>query len=68
MFVIKTKGSDKVPDYIQIRDNNFALVDYVKLSSIEKKLKEIIPKSYEKYIKIILSAEFGQIIKISEDE
>ncbi len=40
MFIIKVKGKAKIPDYIQIRDENFVLVAYFRadrpLKSIEK--------------------------------
>jgi hypothetical protein len=28
MFILKIKGSARIPDYIQIRDGNFTLVAY----------------------------------------
>jgi len=28
MYIIKVKGKNKIPDYIQIRDDNMALVAY----------------------------------------
>ncbi len=28
MYIIKIKGKEKIPDYIQFRDENFALVAY----------------------------------------
>jgi hypothetical protein len=33
MYILKTKGSDKIPDYIQIRDNEFSLVAHFKAKS-----------------------------------
>lgn len=40
MYIIKVKGKAKIPDYIQIRDENFVLVAYFRadrpLKSIEK--------------------------------
>ncbi len=28
MYIIKVKGKAKIPDYIQLRDNNFVLIAY----------------------------------------
>ncbi len=28
MYIIKVKGKKKIPDYIQIRDDNFVLIGY----------------------------------------
>lgn len=40
MYIIKVKGKAKIPDYIQIRDEDFVLVAYFRadrpLSKIEK--------------------------------
>lgn len=40
MYIIKVKGKAKIPDYIQIRDENFVLVAYFRadrpLKNIEK--------------------------------
>ena len=40
MYIIKVKGKAKIPDYIQIRDENFVLVAYFRadrpLKSVEK--------------------------------
>ncbi len=33
MYILKIQGTGKVPDYIQLRDENFALVAYFKISS-----------------------------------
>ncbi len=54
MYIIKIKGKEKIPDYIQFRDENFALVAYFRadrpfrnlgkhgLEGKEEALKEII--------------------------
>ncbi len=33
MYVIKVKGKKKIPDYIQIRDDEFMLIGYFSLKS-----------------------------------
>ena len=40
MYIIKVKGKAKIPDYIQVRDENFVLVAYFRadrpMKSVEK--------------------------------
>jgi hypothetical protein len=40
MYILKVKGKAKIPDYVQIRDDNFVLVAYFRadrpLKNIEK--------------------------------
>lgn len=40
MYILKVKGKAKIPDYIQIRDDNFVLVAYFRadrpLKNVEK--------------------------------
>jgi len=54
MYIIKIRGKEKIPDYIQFRDENFALIAYFRadrplrnmekygLGGKENTLKEII--------------------------
>ncbi|NVK49883.1 MAG: fructose-6-phosphate aldolase [Cyclobacteriaceae bacterium] len=56
MYIIKVKGKAKIPDYIQIRDENFVLVAYFRadrpmknpekfgLDGKEEELQELIEK------------------------
>ncbi len=34
MYLLKTKGSSKISDYIQIRDNNFVLIAHFSVNNI----------------------------------
>ena len=38
MYVIKVKGKAKIPDYIQLRDNSFALIAYFRADRPMKNL------------------------------
>jgi len=65
MYFLKIKGVNKMPDFIQVRDDDFTLVNYFKASNLGdiirfsnsnikiEKIKEIIPK-----------LEYGKIVKI----
>jgi hypothetical protein len=64
MFFIKTQGTDKVPDYVQIRDKNFALLEIVKISFLEKKIIELFPENADEIVKTIQNSEAGKVIEI----
>ena len=40
MYIIKVKGKAKIPDYIQLRDDNFVLVAYFRADRPLKKLEK----------------------------
>jgi len=65
MYVLKTEGTDKIPDYVQIRDDSFSLITHFKIDNIEKTLKKI---GYDKYIisvtEIIKNLPYGKLQKI----
>ncbi|MBN2663435.1 MAG: hypothetical protein JXR68_07270 [Bacteroidales bacterium] len=64
MYFIKTKGTKIVPDSIQIRDENYALIEQFKFSSLEKKIIELFDKSHIKIIELIENTDFEILIKI----
>lgn len=39
MYLIKTKGTTKIPDFVQIRDNDFILIEHCKIDSATEFLK-----------------------------
>ena len=66
MYIIKVKGKAKIPDYIQIRDENFVLVAYFRadrpLKNIEKFGLEGKESELEQLIKEL---PFGKLKKLS---
>ena len=54
MYIIKVKGKAKIPDYIQLRDDNFILVAYFRADRPLAKL--------EKYGLAGKETELGQLI------
>ena len=40
MYIIKVKGKAKIPDYIQLRDDNFVLIAYFRADRPLKKLEK----------------------------
>ena len=65
MYIIKIQGKVKIPDYIQLRDENYTLLAYFRADRPEKAL---IKCGYEHHIvqfkEIINNLPFGKIEKI----
>ena len=65
MYILKIKGKSKIPDYIQIRDENFTLIDYFRVDRPIKNLDKIGLAGKEDYIKSIIDdLPFGKLTKI----
>jgi len=66
MFIIKIKGKAKIPDYIQIRDENFVLVAYFRSDRPAKHLEKLGLEGKEQELQnLILQLPFGKIQKLS---
>ena len=69
LHIIKIKGTEKIPDFVQIRDNNLSLRAYFRVDQIEKGLKKNNIKDKQgKLIECIQSIPFGKIFKFNEHE
>jgi hypothetical protein len=65
MYVLKTEGTDKIPDYIQIRDDSFALITHFKADNISKMLEKIgYKENIDSLTKMIENLEYGILKKI----
>lgn len=65
MYIIKVKGVAKIPDYVQLRDDQFTLLAYFRVDRPEKSLEKAGLKEKMEYIlKLIEELPFGQIQKI----
>jgi len=66
MFLIKVQGKNKIPDYVQLRDENYKLLAYFRADRPEKAL---IKCGFEAHISrfkdIINNMPFGRMTKIS---
>ena len=40
LYILKIKGTTKIPDFVQIRDEKMTLVAYFRLNQIEQGLKK----------------------------
>jgi len=65
MYIIKIRGKVKIPDYIQIRDDQFTLMAYFRADRPEDALKKIGLESKTEDVKrIIAELPFGKIQKL----
>lgn len=65
MYFLKTQGTDKIPDYIQIRDDQFVLLAHFKTSNPENQIKRFGLEKYEKEIQnLIETAPFGILYEL----
>jgi len=64
MYLIKTRGTAKIPDYVQIRDNNFALLEHITLNNINDFIDKSEFNNKQKIKGDLAAAPFGKIIKI----
>ena len=65
MYVIKVKGVAKIPDYVQLRDEQFTLLAYFRVDRPDKSLEKLGLGDKTEYIMdIVKELPFGQIRKI----
>ncbi|MFN3403148.1 MAG: fructose-6-phosphate aldolase [Cytophagaceae bacterium] len=65
MYIIKVKGKAKIPDYIQLRDDNFVLIAYFRADRPVKLLKKYGLEGKEKELEeIIKTLPFGTLRKL----
>ena len=66
MYIIKIKGKAKIPDYIQLRNDNMILVDYFRADRPIDKIKSYgISNSDDEIVEYINGLEFGKLQKLS---
>lgn len=66
MYIIKVKGVAKIPDYVQLRDENFTLLAYFRVDRPDKSLEKIgLGDQLEYIMSIVNELPFGQIKKIA---
>jgi hypothetical protein len=69
MYIMKIKGTAKIPDYIQIRDASFTLIAYFRADRPDKALKKVGLEEHKDTIKqIIAELPFGKMRKLALDD
>ncbi|WKV14105.1 fructose-6-phosphate aldolase [Marivirga harenae] len=62
MYIIKVKGKAKIPDYIQLRDNDFVLIAYFRADRPLKNMDKYGLEGKEEALeKVINELPFGKI-------
>jgi|TARA_B110000238_G_C16139857_1_gene445724 hypothetical protein len=65
-YIIKVKGAKPIPDFVQIRDLDYTLRAYFRLSQIEKGIeKNNLKKHLKELTQIINKIPFGKIHKFT---
>ena len=65
MYIIKVKGKAKIPDYIQLRDDDFVLIAYFRADRPLKKMEKYGLEGKEEALKeIIESLSYGKLQKL----
>lgn len=66
MYIIKVKGKAKIPDYIQLRDDNFVLVAYFRADRPLKNMEKYGLDGKEEQLRhLIDELPFGKLQKLS---
>ncbi len=65
MYIIKVKGVAKIPDYVQLRDDQFTLLAYFRVDRPEKALLKAGLGEHEAYImKTVNELPFGKVLRL----
>lgn len=65
MFILKIQGTRKIPDYIQIRDEQFTLIAYFKVTNPKTALMRCnLIHKMDEILKIAAGLEYGKIRKL----
>ncbi|MBL0105332.1 MAG: fructose-6-phosphate aldolase [Bacteroidetes bacterium] len=65
MYILKVKGTAKIPDYVQLRDDNFTLLAYFRVDRPEKAITKAGLGEHEaEIITLINEMPFGKIQKL----
>lgn len=62
MYLLKVKGTAKIPDYVQLRDNEFTLLAYFRVDRPEKSLTKIgLAHREAEIIQLIQEMPYGKV-------
>lgn len=65
MYIIKIKGKAKIPDYIQLRDDDFILIGYFRADRPLRDLEKYKLEEHEEYLQnLIKELPFGKLTKL----
>ncbi len=65
MYILKIQGTSKIPDYIQIRDENFTLIAYFRKNSPKRALSRChLLEKLDAILEIAEELPYGKIKKL----
>jgi hypothetical protein len=65
MYIIRIQGTKKIPDYIQIRDEDFTLIAYFRLNNPTRSLTRCnLVDKMEKILAIASQLPYGEMRKL----
>ncbi len=65
VYIIKVKGVAKIPDYVQLRDEEFTLLAYFRVDRPDKALGKVgLGEKAAQIMEIITDLPFGKIQKL----
>ncbi|GAB4327131.1 MAG: hypothetical protein OHK0038_00770 [Flammeovirgaceae bacterium] len=65
MYIMKVKGKAKIPDYIQLRDENYVLVAYFRADRPLKKLEKFGLEGKEEALTLLIqNLPYGKLQKL----
>jgi hypothetical protein len=65
IYLIKIKGKAKIPDYVQLRDEDFTLIGYFRPGRNEKSVKTLdLTHVHDQIEECIAKIPFGKITKL----
>ncbi len=66
MYILKIQGTTQIPDYIQIRDDDFTLIEYFRSKNIDKIIERLGLKHKQKeIIETINNVPYAKLKKIN---
>ena len=64
LYILKIKGTNKIPDFVQIRDDKMTLIAYFRLSQIERGLiKNNLEKEVKNISRLLEDIPYGKIYR-----
>ena len=65
MYILKIQGTKKIPDYIQIRDEDFTLIAYFRMNNPRRALTRCnLLGRMDEILKVAGELQYGQIRKL----
>lgn len=69
MYILKIKGTEKIPDFVQIRDKEMTLIAYFRLSQVEKGIQKNNLNDYKTtIIETLKKLPFGKVKRLDYEK